>query len=398
MNWLTELLDQYKEFESPLSFVYWSALAAISASVKDQIYLDKYLYKLYPNIYVMLHADSGVKKSPPINMAASLVKKVDGTRIIEGRYSIQGMLKKLATAYTQPGGHVVKKSVAFICSAELTSSIVEDKAALDILTDLFDRQNRIGAWEQILKSESFELRDPTITMLTATNEAHSNDFLTNKDIHGGYIGRTFIVYERKSKVINSLMFPPKILPDVAKNAEYLKQLSKLTGEFKIDLETRNFFDRWYRDFRYSTENSVDKTGTLNRFDDSVLKVAMLISLGTTPELIITKKAIEQAIELCERLVGNVRKATLASGKSQWAGEKALLIEELLKRDNHAITRQQLNKKYWMHANADEWDKIVVSLETAGMVRLETYGNTILIVMPENIVREMENRMKGKTHD
>src|SRR6266850_4971066 len=139
MSWLTDIIDQHKEFETPISFIYWGALASISAVVTDKIWFDKYLYKLYPNVYVMLHADSGVKKSPPINMAKQLVKKVNNTRIITGRSSIQGILKEMGTAYTKPGGIVINKAVVFICSAELTSSIVEDKVATTILTDLFDR-------------------------------------------------------------------------------------------------------------------------------------------------------------------------------------------------------------------------------------------------------------------
>src|SRR4030095_3011706 len=125
MSWLTEIVSQHDELESPQSFWYWSALAAVSAVVKDQVWLNLQIFNLYPNIYVMLHADSGLKKGPPIAMARQLVKPVNNTRIISGRSSIQGILKDLGTGYTQPGGKVITKSVAFICSSELSSSIVE---------------------------------------------------------------------------------------------------------------------------------------------------------------------------------------------------------------------------------------------------------------------------------
>src|SRR5215510_6063686 len=159
MNWLREIQDQHKELESPQSFWYWSALSAISAVVKDQVWLGRQLYKLYPNIYVMLHADSGLKKGPPVSMAKQLVSMVNNTRIISGRSSIQGILKDLATAHTSPDPKVkpVMKSVAFICSSELTSSLVGDKVATDILTDLYDRQYNEGHWRSLLKAETFSL-------------------------------------------------------------------------------------------------------------------------------------------------------------------------------------------------------------------------------------------------
>src|SRR5258708_16659856 len=101
MNWLDQVLAQHKELETPLTFFYWAGLASISASVKDNIWLHQGFYNVYPNIYVMLHAKSGLKKGPAVNMAKKIVSSVNNTRIISGRSSIQGILKEMGTAYTQ---------------------------------------------------------------------------------------------------------------------------------------------------------------------------------------------------------------------------------------------------------------------------------------------------------
>src|SRR6478736_4398036 len=94
MTWLDKLLSQHNELESPTNFWLWGGLASISAVVKDNVWIDRQIYKLYPNIYVMFHAESGLKKGPPISMAKQLVRGVGGTRIISGRSSIQGILKE----------------------------------------------------------------------------------------------------------------------------------------------------------------------------------------------------------------------------------------------------------------------------------------------------------------
>ena len=227
------------------------------------------------------------------------------------------------------------KSTAFICSSELTSSIVEDKVATDILTDLYDRQYNIGEWRSLLKMEQFNLKDPTITMLTATNEAHSNDFFAKKDIHGGYFARTFIISESKRNRANSLLVPLRNPPKYDELTNYLKEVGKLKGVFKpigsrdqtddyplphIERETgeTNYFstagliyEQWYEGFIDQMQNQEisDETGTLNRFGDSVLKVAMLLSLSRSPELYIDEGSMQLAIEYCQRLVGNVRSMT-----------------------------------------------------------------------------------------
>ena len=426
MTWLDEIVNQHKELESPLSFWRWGALASISAVMKDQIWLSRGgLYNLYPNIYVLLHAESGLKKGPPISMAKQLVKAVNNTRIISGRSSIQGILKELGTATTAPGQKApVMKSVAFICSSELSSSIVEDKVATTILTDLYDRQYNMGEWRSLLKMESFNLKDPTITMLTATNEAHSDDFFTRKDVSGGYFARTFIVYETKQNKSNSLIAPMLNPPNYIKSSEYLKELAKLNGPFKplaVEKDERsdeypyerilegrpvyfneagNLYEDWYEKFKEETASQVikDETGTLNRFPDSVLKVAMLMSLSRKPILEIDEQSMTEAIGLCEKLVGNIRKTTLGKSKTEDAHSirKTLAINELMRRDGHRISRLQLNKKYWMQGNSGDWDECMATLEVGGMIVIETIGNQIIYRMPDRAYQEMLDYLEGKS--
>lgn len=421
MNWLQEIVHQHRELESPRSFWYWAGIASISAVIKDQVWLDRQIFKLYPNIYVMLHAESGMKKGPPVSMASQLVRQVNNTRIIKGRASVQGILKELGTAYTQPGGKVNAKSVAFICSSELSSSLVEDPVATKILTDLYDRQYNAGEWKSLLKMESFELKDPTITMLTATNEAMSEDFFTKSAIQGGYFARTFIIYEKDEQTSNSLIYPLEHPPNYIASAEYLKKLSTLTGEFcplaKLEQsehypfkrikrgreiwfnEVGAMYDDWYDNFREMVKGmeTPDSTGTMNRFGDSVLKVAMILSLAREPKLVITVEAMEEAILECEKLLGNVRKTTLGkNGISNTALLKSLVIMELLNRDNHAVSRTVLMKKMWMHyENSEEFDNMMLSFDQANMITTSSVGNQILYTMPDSQVQELKKFMAGK---
>jgi hypothetical protein len=397
-NWIEEVLEQHKELETPLTFFYWAGLAAISASVKDNIWLFQQFYNVYPNIYVMLHAKSGLKKGPAISMAKQIVKQVNNTRIISGRSSIQGILKELGTGFSQPGGVIVNKAIAFICSSELSSSVVEDKAAMSILTDLYDRNWNEGDWKSLLKSESFKLKDPTITMLTATNEAHSDEFFGKQDIQGGYFARTFIIYADTENCTNSLVDPLIHPPDYKKLAEYVKELSKLKGPFipLYQTEAGDFYKAWYNDFAQVRKDIVDDTGTLNRFGDSVLKVAMLLSLAREPILKISLEAMQEAVIQCEKLIGHTRRVTMGrKGKSSFANQKVMIIEKLLKRDNHMITRAQLMMDMHYHLNANELDEIMRGFDEAGLIKVEAHGNTQVYVMPEAQVVTLQDWMKGK---
>lgn len=420
-TWLDNLVKEHSEFESPLTFWRWSALASISAVVKDQIWLPRYLYNLYPNIYVMLHAESGLKKGPPVAMASQLVSAINNTKIISGRSSIQGILKEMGTAYTIPGGKISTTSTAFICSSELSSSIVDDPVAAKILTDLYDRHYRVGEWASLLKMESFKLSKPTLTMLTASNEAMSESFFDKSAIQGGYFARTFIIYENTENRSNALLIPPKWIPDYKKSSEYLKELIKLKGpfapmgsQFRTDIHTEEYKDKnetgyltksglvyqlWYEEFKkvVKEQEIKDTTGTLNRFGDSVLKVAMLLSLAEKPDLIISEEAMIEAIDICEKLIGNVRRATMGKqGLSDSSTIKNHIIHELLERDNHKISRTILLKKMWMHyASTDEFDEIMLSFDQAGMIKIQSIGNQIIYHMEDSQVNELMRYLQGK---
>ena len=399
MTWLELVLKSTDELESPKSFWYWSSLATIAAITKDSVWMNRgKAYKLYPNIYVMLLARSGLRKGPPINLAKRLVTKINNTRIINGRSSIQAILKEMGTAHTAPGGKISAKSDAFIISSELSSSLVEDKATMNILTDLYDRNYNEGEWKSLLKMEVFNLKDPVVSMLVGTNEPHFRDFFAEKDVHGGFIGRMFVIAEskkhRSNDLIDDMEFPLNdeiLLP-------HLREIAKLTGEFDSlsHTDAGAIYRKWYKALDDVYDKVEDKTGTLERIGDSVLKVAMLLSLSESCNLIISENHMIAAIDACERLVGNIRRSTMTQGSKQtFADQKVLIIEEVLKRENHQISQEQLLKKYWMHFNIDQLAMIMESFSAAKLILTESVGNKIIYRMPSDKVDELKKYMDGK---
>lgn len=399
MTWLEQLLLSTDELESPKSFWYWSALAAIAAIVKDNVWLDRGgAFKQYPNIYVMLLARSGLRKGPPINLAKRLVAKVNNTRIINGRSSVQAILKEMGTATTEPGGKINIKSDAFIIASEMSASFVEDKATMDIFTDLYDRIYNEGEWKSLLKMETFILKDPIISMLLGTNEPHFKNFFAEKDVHGGFIGRMFVIAESKKHRTNALIDDLENPLVIDKLVPHLKEIAKLRGPFKSLSHTSagELYKKWYNDLDAVYDQVEDKTGTLERVGESVIKVAMLLSLARSIDLVINEDDMIQAIAVCQRLVGNIRKHTMTQGSKQtFADQKNLIIAELMGRDTHSISQEQLLKKFWMHFNLDQLTQIMQSFEAAGLILTESVGNKIVYQMPETRYFELKKYMEGK---
>jgi len=399
VSWINDLVTQHSELESPRSFWYWSGLCAISAVVKDRIWIPRTKWwNTYPNIYVMLHAGSGLKKGPPVALARKLVHRVNNTRIIVGRASIQGVLKELGTAQTKPGGKLESDSSCFYCAGEFSSSLVADPAAMVILTELYDRSYNEGEYRSLLKMESFKLMNPCVSLLVATNQAHFDDFVAQKDIQGGFVARTFIIAESKVHRRNPLIRPMEVEPDVDELSSYLKEIAKLEGPFEpfYDKPAGNLYEEWYMSFYEEMDKSgiEDPTGTVQRVGDAALKVAMLLSMSDSPELKLSRDNIETAIAACEKLLGGMRKVTHGSeGLSPTVHQKKLIIKRLLKEPTHQFTRKQFLSTNWVHFEEDQLAACTNTLEEAGILVIEDAGNEVSYRMPDKQVKEWLHFLK-----
>ena len=387
--WIDDLLKMTEEAETPKSFIYWAGLSAIAAVVKREVWLDKHYYKLYPNLYVMLVAPSGHRKSFAISVARKLVEAVGGYRIISGRSSIQAIVKDLSTAYTTPKGDVIADASCFIASSEFASSIVEDPAALTILTDLYDAHAH-SEWRNMLKGSGTEvLKDPCVNMISASNQAHLIDKLQEVDIEGGFVGRTIMVVESKKRVINPLVQAPKIRFDLTSLIPQLQQIKTLKGPFTWSKGAADLFEEWYTEHAKKLDKSEisDRTGSQDRIHDHILKIAMLISLSDVPNLILEKQHVEEAIDRCTISASSVERAVEGKGSPQFSRGTRVIITTLLRSPGYEMDRSTLLRKHYHDFDAIDLDRIVQTLEQAGAVKEIKKGQLICYKLTQKFIDE-----------
>jgi Protein of unknown function (DUF3987) len=364
MSFIESVLYYTKDSESPKRYYYWSALAAIAAVVKDNVYLDRFYSKLYPNIYVLLVGRSGLRKGPPVNLAKFLVTNVNNTKIYAGRVSIQGVIADLSKAKTSKnGGPPSTDTNGFLVASEFASFIIRDPDALTILTDLYDRHYNETAWTYLLRNSPEEkLNKPTITMLGASNEVHLIDAIPKNAIGGGFIARTFIVHADKKSGVNALMYKPADTIPLANLLAELSEISKCKGEFKLSEDAKKLYELWYRRLQEMEDLADDTTGTLERLHDHVLKTAMLVSLSNRRDLTITTADIKESIHACQAFTPAARRITIMQvGAAKSAPGTSVLLMALINAETHRITRTEALQKHWSHFSAPELDSIIEDL-------------------------------------
>jgi ribosome biogenesis protein Tsr3 len=375
-SWLDLLIESTKESEAPERYFWWAGLCAISAALRKKVFIRRgAFYKLYPNIYVALvSARSGLRKGIPISIVKNLVEEIDKVRVISGCNSIQGLIKELSMQKTFKSGAVINEAQGLLLSDEFESFITEDPRALTYLTALHNTWEHEKSWTKNLRNSPVEeLKSPCLSLLVASNEILFESMVKTKDIEGGFIARTFIIHESKRRKVNSLIYTQEELDKIiAEDTVYhtelisrLKDISEISGEFTWDNGVGNLYTKWYQDL-VALEID-DRTGTIERLGDQVIKVAMLVALSNHGELVIRKDDLEKAVTESEICLVGVKAISLEKGTSDVNPIIEKVLKVLLKAPNQEITRQKLMTI--THIEALLLDRALETLQQRGAIEL-----------------------------
>lgn len=371
-SWLDDLLADCEIVETPRSWIWWSAIGAISAAAANNYFLKvlngAVIYR--PNLYIILLGPPGLGKAFGINLAEGLVKGANVTRVISGRSSIQAIVLDLSRSYTKEDGKHILDSRGFIVSGELSTALIQDPMALTILTDLYDCRKE---WVNLLKGDGKErLKNNYITFLAGSSEAHFRDTIPTVNVEGGLISRTLIIQEEQRYKDADLLTDDEtdtlLLDELFKKyTPHLAAIGTFQGRVSPSLEAKSFFNQWRKKWREEQKSKEDKTGFLNRLPDHVLKVAMCLVLaeydfkeGTTG-LLITQRHIEIAIEKCVPLTYTAKRTIDGKGIDPLAQQTKMIIDFLLTAPNFSLKRRSLLSKGYGNYGSAVLDQILNDL-------------------------------------
>jgi len=364
-NFIEYYLKYHRERESPDIFWYWSAIATLAAVMRDNVYLEVLDDKIFPNLYMVLMADSGIyRKDAPCKAAARLIQEIGNTRFIGGRNSIQSAIKELGESYENHRGDMVSDASAVLFNAELSSLLVKDEQAISLLTTLYDYHEN---WTDTLISRGrVELEHVCISLLSASNSKLFGAVYTDEAIEGGLLGRTLIVKPTKKRKRRSLFEFSKNKPDKTPLIEHLKRVSKIKGPIRYTPAAEHEYNVWYREIPDHVFE--DRIGFGSRLGTHVFKVSLAIAAAREDfDLLVEITDVQEAIISCQSLRGNYKEITIAAGISSRSKQTAIILQLLLRQPGRQISRAALIQRTIGDLEGETLDSILTYLEAAEMV-------------------------------
>lgn len=374
MAFIQSFLEHTKYYESPKSFWFWSAIASIAGVLRDNVWLVDGDSRLYPNIYVLFLAESAQRKGRPVTFSEELVYATNNVKIISGRASIQAILVEIGQTETDSKGVLKRGGSAIFYAPELAAGLVTDDQSIQILTDIYDYKST-GHTTNLIGRGKNKLDKVIFSMLAASNNELLKELYSSKAIHGGLLGRTFLITSDQFRPGNA--FPVGNPDGVKELVAQLIEISKISGEIHFEPEAKQFYTDWYMQFRDYTRKRDDKSGVFGRIHTNVKKIALIFAANDLCSTVHVRH-VEQAIHECLLLIPNYSSFIIATGKSTIAEAGAIILDELSKKGQ--LSRKDLIRDHWMHFDPDILDKTVAAFETAGIIGTTTAGSNIFYVL------------------
>ena len=352
-NWLMKYGEYTIESESPEQFHLWTGLSILGSAVRRNVWLNQGTHILYPNMYVILIGPPGrVRKSTSIRLGRHLLLGLDGIHFGADSCTREDLIKSLGKISAMS-----KQAAMTIHSTEL-SSLIEPSGIkmIQFLTDIFDGDIK---WQYSTKHQGRDLiENPVLNILAATTPTWIADGLPADIVGHGFISRVLFVYGADRRFLKP--FPGQLNAELAKDLRAdLDHISRIEGVFEWGKDSKKIYSKIYTEIDQTKPKDYRVEGFHNRKDIYTLKVAMLLAVARSDELIIHPGDITTAYAALSAIEESMHKTFSAVGKYDHAADTERLLEAI--RDEGQLTTAEIHQRFSAAGDVDQIGKMLQML-------------------------------------
>jgi hypothetical protein len=384
-------LDNYVKYarsintEPPREWQFWSAVAALSASLKRQVYFWYRGIQFFPNQYIVLVGPPGLGKGSAINPATDIAEAAGAANFFRDSVTAEKVIERLATGF-------LKVNVSTLL-APLKNDHCATAIALELPVFLSSTSDRkfstlCALWDQnrfeydtknkgtsLIKDMSFGLVGgctPNFIQHLSQNSVSA--------VTGGFSARTIFIYnsERDELMDSAFGAPTKIniqLYDALVND--LKHIASLRGEMRMDISAQKLWSHKYREHnKPDTKDDLNSDASANfksRISSHIIKAAIAISVSESDNLTITTSHLTRAIELIERVRDRIDIVFRAVGESPLVVVQDKVFEFI--KQQGITSRSAILKRLYRHMTDEQLTQVIYILRNAGLITELTEGNS-----------------------
>lgn len=376
MSFLRDYCEYTAGNEVPTTFHTWAGLSTLASAASRKIWIDQGIFTLYPNMYILLVADPGVRKSTAMNLGLDLVQDVGDIAIAPASVTKEALTQWMGDpkspcrqVFTHEGEDISYVHVSIFANelATLLSAGGNPSGMIDFLTDIWDRKEI----EFMTKNRGHDkIYNPCINIIGCMTPETMSNMLYEKIISGGFTRRCLFIHEFDTE----LSIPRPVISQEQIDArerclERLRQIRKLSGAFTWTDEAMEAYDDWYHE---NTKRKRDVQGDpvfqsyLRTKGGYVLKLAMLTTLSESDEMIMTPEHINLGINFLDQIEPGYSVVFQGAGRNELApiGHQILQFVQTI---GEPVNVKRLFKEFRADATIDEIKNVIAHLHEAGEI-------------------------------
>lgn len=326
----------------------------------------KYLgsWQAFPNMYVIFVSPAGRgRKTTTLNYADELLEDIPNIKSSSSAMTQQVLMKRIAEA---PDCSISIRSQEFGTFIAPSGSLM-----FDFLTDMYDGKKRHDS-DTLSRNVEFAT-NPCVNLLAATTPQWISDNMSESAIGGGFASRVIFVYEeavrRRQIFYESLDYQvlSQMKSDLTSDLHHLS--SNIEGEFSFEPDAKDFIEEWYRRTADAYQSEDHRThGYYERKPAHAFKVAMLLHLAYSDELVITRRDFEDALKILSQIERKLPKAFQAIGKNPFSSDMDRIKEFIGVKGK--VGREELIGRFYQVATPNVLLELISALVVMGDVEID----------------------------
>lgn len=369
-------------------FHFYAFSSVIGAVVARKVIFQRssLLPPLYPNLWVVLVAPQGIgNKSSAIRVAKSFLDRMPEEirpRILASKLTPEALVKALSSAYIDPKSIenvppgmipiIKKKAQGVLYSSEFGVLLGREKynmGMIALLTDLYDCPDEWTS-ETVMRGGE-RLYEVCLTIMAASTPDWMQSMLPTDAFKGGFMSRLLLVPLPDTWYLR-VADPPEPDKELGENiVQQLREVQKLSGTMTWSEEAKEFFDDWYHGLPLPEPGP--KAAYLERKQNHLLKLAMVLQIAKTKSLVIDLDSISRSLNL----LTSIERDTLRIVDYISVEPKMRAVQRVLEllEAKDSITEAELLDQSWRYlTRPSEFDDIVKMLLRTKKVTFDSSGS------------------------
>lgn len=367
-NWLTDFGRwTLPRSEAPETFIFWTGLFTLASALRRHVEIPKTLFGSWsaaPNLYILFIAKAGrARKSTTANYSEELIDNLGHITKSPELITKESLLTTLVKS---------EDSAMSILAPEFGEFMVKSGPEMyGFLTNMYDGKRKITA-STLSRGVEFAER-PCVNLLGATTPEWVAENMPASVIGGGFASRVIFIFEervrRRQLYYESLDYEAleKIRLNLVSDLDHIAR--NIHGEFRIEEDAKEFMEQWYHDNADAPADAdTNLAGYFERKPAHIHKVAMLVHIAYSDELILTLADFKQAIKLLEQVEVKLPETFQAIGRNPYTLDLKNMVE-WIKAKGRVSERELKRKFYSVAARPEDLDALIEGALDMGRIRM-----------------------------